>query len=438
METDLPVPAGDPFAGQDRCRPNASAESDLRIHRLTQAVRSMRKGDFERAIADSTGTDELGDLTVEVRRLAGWLNARFAEMDRLMEVAEQVAHGMFLDDVLQRTYESFKPLIPYDRIGCALLSEDGASLTAYWARTEYAAPMLTGGYTGAMAGSSLEHILKTGRPRIINDLEAYLREHPNSESTKVVLAEGVRSSLTCPLITDDHPIGFLFFSSCQKNTYRDLHQDVFLKIAGQLSALIERSRLYQRIWKLNEELQVAHRKIADQAARDPLTGVLNHGAVLDVLEMELHDPDGGTPPGVIMADVDHFKSVNDRLGHLAGDEVLRRVADAIQGCLRSTDSLGRYGGEEFLVVLPGASDRTTRRVAERIRLAVEGTPVEVGGDVVRVTISLGVALPEAHLQANASERIGVADKALYAAKHAGRNRVCVRGLDAARKPAKAA
>lgn len=411
-------------------RASAHADSPAEpVQRLTQAVRSMRKGDFERAIATTTGTEDLGDLSLELRRLAGWLNARFAEMERLMEVAHQVAQGLFLDDVLQRTYEAFKPLIPYDRIGCALLSEDGSTLTAHWARTEYDNPQLTGGYSAPMKGSSLEPLLQTGRPRIINDLEAYAREHPNSESTKVVLAEGVRSSLTCPLITEERPIGFLFFSSCEKNTYRGLHQEVFLRIARQLSALIERSRLYQRIWKLNEELQVAHRRIADQAAHDPLTGVLNHGAILQHLELAIHDPQRRRPPVVIMADVDHFKSVNDRFGHLAGDEVLCRVAQTIQATLRHTDYLGRYGGEEFLIVLTDADPRLARAVAERIRLAVQGEQIAHSDESLIVTISLGVFVSASDGETDPSVLIGLADAALYEAKRTGRNRVCVREAD---------
>lgn len=385
----------------------------------------MRKGDFPGAIEATSDFESADALAVEIRRLAGWLNARFAEMERLMEVSQQVAQGLILDDVLQRTYEAFKPLIPYDRIGCALLSDDGASLTAYWARTEYEQPQLTKGYSAPIKGSSLEAILRTRRPRIINDLEAYAREHPDSKSTKVVLAEGVRSSLTCPLMTEGRAIGFLFFSSCEKNTYRNLHQDLFLRIAGHLSTLVERSRLYQRVWKLNEDLQLAHRRIADQAAHDPLTGVLNHGAILQQLELAIADPSSGRLPAVLMLDLDHFKSVNDRFGHLAGDEALRRIARTIQGCLRHTDYLGRYGGEEFLILLADADSRIARRVAERIRGAVEVEPIPFDEETLSVTVSIGVGLPARRPETDPSALIGLADRALYEAKRTGRNRVCV-------------
>ena len=107
-------------------------------------------------------------------------------------------------------------------------------------------------YAAPLEGSSLRVLLETGRPRILNDLEEYLREHPESASTRLVVREGMRSSLTCPLIARGKPIGFMFFSSMTPEAYRDAHVDLFLAIAGQLAVIVEKGRLYQQLVELNE------------------------------------------------------------------------------------------------------------------------------------------------------------------------------------------
>ena len=94
-------------------------------------------------------------------------------------------------------------------------------------------------------------IIDTGKPRILNDLEEYLSEHPDSESTHLIVEEGMRSSLTCPLIALGKPLGFIFFSSMQKNTYRDIHVELFLQIAAQLGLIAEKGKLYENSVELN-------------------------------------------------------------------------------------------------------------------------------------------------------------------------------------------
>lgn len=169
------------------------------------------------------------------------------------------------------------------------------------------------------------------------------------------------------------------------------------------------------------------RRLEHAAQTDALTGIYNRGYVMDVLDRAFARASDKRPLSVVMVDIDHFKRVNDDHGHLIGDEVLRQVASTLQVSLRKNDTLGRFGGEEFLLVLPGIGHGEARVVAERCRTAVAaldfGVPTaKAEGGRLRVTASFGIAtLPPTY--ARVETLLDVADAALYEAKRSGRNRV---------------
>ncbi|MBI3755143.1 MAG: GGDEF domain-containing protein [Deltaproteobacteria bacterium] len=219
-------------------------------------------------------------------------------------------------------------------------------------------------------------------------------------------------------------MGFLFFSSREKNTYREIHQGIFLQIAGQISILIEKSRLYQQLYELNQKLLFAQHELQHQATHDTLTGIYNRGAITEHLEAQLARAKRHNQPlRVVMLDVDHFKQVNDTDGHLAGDAVLKTVAVRMKDCLREYDYIGRYGGEEFLVVLGDADYETAVKTAKRLNQAVGGKAVAFGDRQLAVTISAGVAVADNCTELDSDKIILVADRELYKAKSNGRNRI---------------
>jgi signal transduction histidine kinase len=177
---------------------------------------------------------------------------REKELKTLLEITEQINAGKTLDEVLDHAYRSLHEIIPYQRICFSLLEEDDSILRAYWARSEASVIKIGKGYSAEMRGSSLEKVLRTGNPRILNDLKAYLKDHPRSKSTKDIVEEGMLSSLTCPLIASGKPVGFLFFSSMRANEYKNAHIELFREIAGQLALTLEKSRLYQEAVRLND------------------------------------------------------------------------------------------------------------------------------------------------------------------------------------------
>jgi two-component system, cell cycle response regulator len=187
-----------------------------------------------------------------------------------------------------------------------------------------------------------------------------------------------------------------------------------------------RVRVGKRILELQEALIQAHESLKYEAAHDRLTGIWGRAAIVDLLQREARRSlRGGRPLGVIMADVDHFKKINDAYGHLVGDSVLQEVARRLTQSVRAYDYVGRYGGEEFLMVLTECAPPDLAITAERIRRAVAEQDVTTDFGAVRVTISLGLAPLQIEPLGtlNVEKLLRSADAALYRAKNNGRNRV---------------
>ena len=192
--------------------------------------------------------------------------------------------------------------------------------------------------------------------------------------------------------------------------------DDYLAKPFDVDELRVRVRAGERICVLQEALRV-------QATQDALTGAMNRGAIFDILKRELaQSARTGASVGLVIADLDHFKQINDTRGHPAGDTVLREAALRLRGALRAYDALGRYGGEEFVLVLPSCSADQAAEVAERGRRAIADTPVRIDSGVVSITASFGVAAAGAGAL-DVDAVIRAADEALYCAKRGGRNRV---------------
>ena len=170
-------------------------------------------------------------------------------------------------------------IVPYHRIGFSLLEENDTVLRAYWARSESPVIKIGKGYSAGMRGSSLEKVFQTGKPRILNDLEGYLKDHSDSKSTRDIVEEGMRSSLTCPLVASGKPVGFLFFSSTRAHEYRDAHTALFQEIAGQLALTLEKSRLYEEVIRFND-LKNKFLGMAAHDLRSPITVIKGYADLL--------------------------------------------------------------------------------------------------------------------------------------------------------------
>jgi diguanylate cyclase (GGDEF)-like protein len=177
----------------------------------------------------------------------------------------------------------------------------------------------------------------------------------------------------------------------------------------------------------NVDLTMKNRVLSEISARDALTGLYNRWYVMEKIDSEMNRSlRHGSPIALLMLDIDHFKRVNDSYGHSIGDEVLKSVGQVLRDSCRVYDVPGRYGGEEFCIVLPETRLGNTTRVAERIRQRLAASSVDVGNDTVVVTASIGIAGVESMTDEgvlSGAALIDRADRALYSAKNLGRNRV---------------
>jgi serine phosphatase RsbU (regulator of sigma subunit)/CheY-like chemotaxis protein len=179
-------------------------------------------------------------------------------------ITQKINAGLGLRQVLDYIYGSFGPILPYDRLGCSLIEDGGQFVRTRFVRSRMSTNCMPPDFAAPLHGTSLQKIVQTGTPRIINDLQAYLLEHPQSLPTQLILQEGMRSSLTCPLVSMGTAVGFLFFNSARPNAYRRSHVRSFMRVANQLATIVQKGRAFDQI---GEELHRSEQHIAQTRAQ---------------------------------------------------------------------------------------------------------------------------------------------------------------------------
>jgi len=264
-----------------------------------------------------------------------------------------------------------------------------------------------------MTGYSPEELVGKGFPDIVHSEDRALveeRELGRSQGETVVQRYEFR------LVSKD---GTIRWVELLATTWRHLGR---ADCMGNVADISERKKAENEREQLIKDLVAAREALHFQATHDALTGLLNRSATLDALAKEIARACREERYlAVIMADLDHFKRINDTCGHLAGDVVLQAVAERIRLSVRAYDLIGRYGGEELLIALPGCDRAGAIHFAERVRTAIADKPVETKEGLIRVTLSLGVVALRAPKEHQMQAMIREADRALYVAKESGRN-----------------
>jgi diguanylate cyclase (GGDEF)-like protein len=244
------------------------------------------------------------------------------------------------------------------------------------------------------------------KPLLINDVQVDPTIRYEGTIPEV---RAIQSAIVAPLIQTNEVLGALSLDSSQKSAFTEDDLSLLVSLAATVTAAIRNAQLHAEVQKL--------------ALTDSMTNIYNRRGFFEIGRREVERSHRfGRPLSAIMFDIDFFKNVNDTYGHANGDHVLRQISDRISKNIREIDILGRYGGDEFTILLPETDMFVATNVAERLRLSIVDAPFDIDEASLRITISLGVAKTTADTIDLAS-LLDQADVALYAAKQGGRNRV---------------
>lgn len=261
------------------------------------------------------------------------------------------------------------------------------------------------------------HTILGDVPLVVEDAT---RDARFAENPSVTAPDGLRFYVGIPLRAPD---GYNVATLCVLDVVARSIPSGTVEALDDLARVAEAEFAVERLLDEQTRLRAALTEAERRASLDGLTRTWNRVHVLTLLERCLETASPESPLSVAMIDIDHFKSVNDTYGHPAGDAVIASVAQHLRRSTRTCDVVGRYGGEEFLVVLPRCDGETARRVCERIRQSVATSTVSHAPHTLQCTVSVGYATLPPTGEVAASELLARADEALYAAKRGGRNRV---------------
>jgi len=320
--------------------------------------------------------------------------------EALRDTASALSSTLSFDEVIERVLTNVGKVVPYDAVNIMLVEQG------------YAHVVREHGYKDLGKENELASLrLKIDEVPHLRQM-AEMRQpvtFPNTALVKGWDPDFIRSYAGAPIIAKGQLAGFINLVGVSSNFYHQEHAIRLQAFADQAAIAIENARLYAEVERL--------------ATLDEVTGILNRRRLFQLgrREMELSRR-YGTSLAAILLDIDLFKKINDTYGHTAGDRVLSGIASTISHNIREIDLFGRYGGEEFVILLPSTGAEAAREVAERVRELVAGLRFDTERGPLEVTISLGVAMLTGDIPSLAT-LIDRADQAMYSAKQAGRNRV---------------
>jgi len=325
---------------------------------------------------------------------------RADESETLRSASAAVTESLKADEAITRILEQLDRVVPYDSASVQLIEGDELKIVGGhgWDNLNDVV-----GIRFPIPGDNPNTVVvQTGKPYLLPDAGKVYAAFNNPPHNHI------HSWLGVPLIFQDRTIGLLAIDSSKPNHFTEENVKLAVTFADRVSIALENARLFS--------------ETQNQAITDSLTAVYNRRGLFQLGEYEFARARRIQRPfSAIMLDIDHFKHVNDRYGHATGDQTLRSLAERCQKGSRAMDLVGRYGGEEFVILMPETSLESARLAAERLKQSINTTPLLTDAGPLRVTVSIGVS--EMKADDNLQSLIEQADAAMYEAKHAGRNRV---------------
>jgi diguanylate cyclase (GGDEF)-like protein/PAS domain S-box-containing protein len=355
------------------------------------------------------------------------LSNRSDQIATLNRVMRSLSSSLDLSKVLDMILHEIQQVIPYDSASIWLCKDDNLEIIAAHGFANSEALI---GKTFDLSSKDNPNIqvIRTRMPLIESDISTAYLSLQNGNQTKNMN----RGWMGVPMIIGDRVIGMLAFDKNVPDFYTQEQSQFALAFAAQAGIAIENARLYSDAQKelmekieAEEKLLKLQKELEEQAIRDSLTGLYNRRFLDETLTRELSRAERDKySVSVVMLDLDHFKNFNDSYGHDVGDLMLKQLGKLLTSQVRAGDIACRYGGEEFVVVMPKASLSVARQRANDWRIKFESLAVEHEGEVLNATLSAGVAVFPLH-GTTGDEVIRRADQAMYEAKNAGRNQVHV-------------
>lgn len=385
-----------------------------RLQAVSTAAVRLASGDLT-SRTKVGGTDEIGYLAASFDVLAdditNWRNnleemvaSRVKEISTLFEVVDTISKSLELDKVLPKVLERVLENMGEGKGAVVLVSDEGNTLrlAASHGLSEESIHLISIQGQGCVG----DVILKNSSLRIPGEDE----DSEDASHIPGLEHEGIRSALVVPISMRGAALGVIALYSEKKDRFSEQDEVLLMTIGSQVGVAVENAQLYEKTLVL--------------AQKDGLTGLANRRFYMETLKQETSRAVRySTPFCLLMLDIDKFKRFNDSFGHPKGDELLREFSALVRNTVRTADTPGRYGGEEFSVILPNTTLKGAIVIAERIRTSMEDLKIPVSGEssYAGATVSIGIA----ELAAGETEEklLSRADAALYRAKESGRNRV---------------
>lgn len=339
----------------------------------------------------------------------------YDQMNLVSEVGKKITSNLKIERALEAIYKAIKELLDVDEVGIALYDTKERMLD-YKLFVDKERYLDLGKVSIDAEYSFGGYCIRNRKDIVINDIEKeyshyvkYMKYIKNDRKASTQPKHSVQSAIFSPLIIEDRIIGVMMLQSYKKYTYNIEDVNKLKMLTTYVAIALENARLFDEVKYL--------------ANYDGLTDVLNRREIMKRGEVSLKaNKEKGISTGVIMLDIDHFKRINDQYGHMAGDRVLKEIAGIAKGHIGKTDLIGRYGGEEFLIILSDVDQVAAQSRAQKIRMLIEAYCVVTDEGVsIAATGSLGVAVGKD--EEGLADIIKRADGYLYEAKGLGRNRV---------------